>query len=94
VFASGPEVASRLATALGLALTSSIANGISDTRSDAGLKPVSLDGYRGVGWACTAIAGLASLVAVTCCRHIGVVGMEEGIPDRALVIELESRPPR
>ena len=65
----------RLATSIGLALTSSIATTITNqysaslSRSDALLR-----GYRAAGWFCLSMSTLAALIAIIFLRKVGNVG--------------------
>ncbi|UZJ50737.1 hypothetical protein CBS101457_000057 [Exobasidium rhododendri] len=72
------NVTIRLATSIGLALTSSIATTVtahsssSKTPSDA-----LLEGYRAAGWICFATSAIAALLSVVFLRNVGVVGLSQ-----------------
>ncbi|PWN43050.1 MFS general substrate transporter [Ceraceosorus guamensis] len=72
----------RLATSFGLAITSSIAAGVtrraSSTKSP---EAALLEGYRAAGWACFAASAYALVVAVIWLRKVGIVGVRD--PPRA-----------
>jgi len=74
------NVATRLGTSLGLAVTSSIAEVVSERYHNnhpeqASTSPaVLLPGFRAAGWACFAAAVISASIAIVFLREIGVVG--------------------
>ena len=66
----------RLATGLGLSITSAIATSITSQQLSKGQseKDSLLAGYKSAGWVCTGSATIALLISVVFCRNMGIVG--------------------
>jgi len=83
------NVATRIGTSIGLAVTSSIATAISKKYASAhpslpaDSPEVLMVGFRAAGWTCFAAAVLAFLIGVVGLRGIGVVGQQKKIPNPA-----------
>ncbi|OBZ77744.1 hypothetical protein A0H81_02617 [Grifola frondosa] len=78
------SVATRLGTSLGLAITSSIANSVSQKYN--GIHPelaatdpsVLMAGFRAAGWTCCGASAISFLIAVIGMRGVGIIGQEKG----------------
>jgi len=76
------NVATRLGTSIGLAVTSTIANSVSEkfNKHHPDMSPtdpaVLMAGFRAAGWTCCGALGLSLLIAVAGMRGIGLVGQQ------------------
>ncbi|KAJ7682956.1 major facilitator superfamily domain-containing protein [Mycena rosella] len=98
------NVATRIGTSLGLAITSSIATATSQKYQRAHPElaldspEVLMVGFRAAGWTCFAVSVLSLMIALFGLRGVGIIGQKEekaeggsGVPDTQLS-DLEQRP--
>jgi hypothetical protein len=85
------QLATRLATSMGLAVSSTLANSITRRAEKQGVpyEDALLQGYKAAGFLTVGSVVVSILLAVFCCRGMGLVGQSQA--DAALV-ELPDRP--